>query len=215
MRQTLIVWENNKSAKLHTAAAEKVLENDFKNRVGTLIVRSCVSQLFCYQFRNVCVCFSRKHSCVHQPGRLLLSVLSAPSPTCVWEARGGGGGEPESGQWLTKHRDKALLSNHWIMVLLWKMAALPSLAAPHSRFDFMWHIYIPLTETASPVEGGGFIQSRVQTTCTITCFVTGADIYLPSEHLHSPAADSPRAGANPHISVYSDDGHQPALQSRL
>lgn len=30
---------------------------------------------------------------------------------------------------------------------------------------------------------------------------------LPTEYLHSVPAASPRAGANPHISVYSDDGH--------
>lgn len=31
--------------------------------------------------------------------------------------------------------------------------------------------------------------------------------YLPTEQLHSVPAASPRAGANPHISVYSDDGY--------
>lgn len=39
--------------------------------------------------------------------------------------------------------------------------------------------------------------------------------YLPTEHLHSVPAASPRAGAYPHISIYADDGHQPALQSLL
>lgn len=31
--------------------------------------------------------------------------------------------------------------------------------------------------------------------------------YLPTEQLHSVPAASPGAGANPHISVYSDDGY--------
>lgn len=31
--------------------------------------------------------------------------------------------------------------------------------------------------------------------------------YLPTEQLHSVSAASPRAGANPHISVYPDDGY--------
>lgn len=35
--------------------------------------------------------------------------------------------------------------------------------------------------------------------------------YLPTEQLHSVPAASARAGANPHISVYSDDGYYSAL----
>lgn len=46
---------------------------------------------------------SRKHPCVHQSRSLLLAVLPASSPTCLWEARRGGGRKPESGQWVTKH----------------------------------------------------------------------------------------------------------------
>lgn len=49
--------------------------------------------------------------------------------------------------------------------------------------------------------------------CCMLC--NPADFYLPTEHLHSAAAASPRACAHPHLSVYSDDGHQPTVQSLL
>lgn len=70
------------------------------------------------------VCLYRKYPCVHQPGSLLLSVLSASSSTCVWEARGGGGRKPESGQWLTKHTNKSQIPfkqpQYYVVILLWR-----------------------------------------------------------------------------------------------
>lgn len=71
--------------------------------------RDIIYYLLCKCRCCITVSLYRKCSRVHQPGNLLLSVLSASSPTCFWKARGGGGGgESESGQWLTKHEDKSV-----------------------------------------------------------------------------------------------------------
>lgn len=69
------------------------------SRINTSVTHQCSWQvvlyvgILCYS-----ICVSRKHPCLHQPGSLLLAVLPAPASACLREARGGGGGEPESGQ---------------------------------------------------------------------------------------------------------------------
>ena len=84
-------------------------------------------------------------------------------------------------------------------------------------FDFMlciyfahnWSAFVALKDCFKDTEVLCWHEYSVslQPTYSIVCFVICADFYLPTEHLHSVPAASPGASANPHISVYADDGH--------
>lgn len=166
---------------------------------------------------------SRKHPRVHQSRSLLLAVLPASSSTRLWEARGGGGGKPESGQWVTKAQaDLPKRRFHPAMPPLKNTTTFPIQNSPTRRCltplaASQSHITVPplLKSPFFAADTRGWLQSGesaerlpgVERLGAAYVLCNLCPFYLPTEQLHSVPAASPRAGANPHISVYSDDGY--------